>query len=72
MALESTNDLKDMPHLVVLKTSTGVQIFEYEGPGCLKAAHDFAERLAIERGDAQVLVAMRYRRITGPEAHAML
>ena len=72
MALESTEDLKDMPHIVVLKTKTGAQVFEYEGPGCMEAAHDFAQKLVIERGDGQVLVAMLYRKITGADALDML
>ena len=72
MALESTDDLKDMPHIVVLKTKDGAQVFaqvfEYEGPGCMESAHVFAQKLAIERPDGQVLVAMLYRRMIGPEA----
>ena len=72
MALESTDDLKDMPHIVVLKTKADAQVFEYEGPGCLEAAHAFALKLAIEREDGQVLVAMRYRKITGPDAMRIL
>lgn len=71
MALESTDDLKDMPHIVVLKTKAGAQVFEYEGPGCMEAAHAFAQKLATERSDGQVLVAMRYRKITGPDAMHM-
>jgi len=72
MALESTDNLKDMPHIVVLKTTSGAQVFEYEGPGCMVAANAFAMKLAIERPDSQVLVAMQYRTITGPDALHML
>ena len=63
----TTDELKDLPHVVILKTASGAQVFEYEGPGCMLAAHDFAQKLAIERDDGQVLVAMRYRKITGGE-----
>jgi len=72
MPLESTDDLKDMPHIVVMKTRAGAQVFEYDGPGCMEAAHAFAQKLAIERKDAQILVAMSYRTITGPDALDML
>jgi hypothetical protein len=68
MALETTDDLKDLPHIVVLRTKAGVQMFEYSGTGCMEAAHEFAQKLAFERDDGQVLVAMCYRRLTGQNA----
>jgi hypothetical protein len=73
MSIKITDDLKDMPHIVVLKTpGGGLLLHEYEGPGCMEEAHAFAQKLSMEREDGQVLVAMRYRKITGPDAIQML
>ena len=68
MALESTDDLKDMPHIVVLRTDSGCQCFDYKGPGCMERAHEFAVKLSRERRDACVTVAMRYRQLYGINA----
>ncbi|MBT9571431.1 hypothetical protein PTW32_01710 [Dechloromonas agitata] len=64
----STDDLKDLPHLVIIKTDSGFQMKEFEGEGCMERAHEFAETIGTERSDAVVLVAMHYRKITGPDA----
>ena len=72
MALTSTDDLKDMPHVVILKTKQGAQVFEYEGPSCMEEANVFAMKLFAERPDGQVLVARRYRKLTGLDAMHML
>jgi hypothetical protein len=65
----TTDDLQDLPHLVVLKPSHGSpQLFPYEGPGCMERAHEFAQKLSLEWHDGTVEVAMRYRRITGSAA----
>lgn len=68
MALESTDDLKDMPHVVILRTDAGCQVFDYAGPGCMERAHDFAMKLSHERPDGCVTVAMRYRQMYGVAA----
>ena len=64
----TTDDLKDLPHIVVLRTNSGYQVFDYSGPGCMGRAHGFAMKLSSERPDACVTVAMRYRQIYCVEA----
>jgi hypothetical protein len=68
----STDDLKDLPHIVVVKTDSGLQMKEFDGEGCMERAHEFAVAIGTERTDAVVLIAMRYRRITGPDAQNLL
>ena len=64
----TTNDLKDLPHIVVLRTNSDCQCFDYSGPGCMERAHMFAVKLSSERPEACVTVAHRYRQIYSAEA----
>lgn len=66
MAIESTDDLKDLPHVVILRRGNEMTIREFAGAGCMERAHDYAQREALGARDVEALVAMRYRRIGGP------
>ena len=64
----TTDDLKDLPHVVVLRTDTGCQCFDYSGPAAMQRANEFAMKLFSERPDACVTVAMRYRQLYSSQA----
>jgi hypothetical protein len=65
----TTDDLRALPHIVVLSTLTVTRLFEFEGADCQERAHVFAQKLALEHHDGRVIVAAAYRTITGPRSH---
>jgi hypothetical protein len=62
----STDDLKDLPHVVIVEDHKTLDITEFEGEGCMEKAHEHGQRRAMENRDAKVMVCFRIRTITGP------
>jgi hypothetical protein len=63
----STDDLKDMSHMVVVQNQTTLEMTEFEGAGCMERAHVFATQAALNNPGCRVIIGMRYRTMTQPD-----
>jgi hypothetical protein len=66
----STDDLKDIPHVVTITDHEGLALetLDFEGTGCMEAAHLWAQTHSMQMRGVVVTVACRVRRITTPPA----
>jgi hypothetical protein len=63
----TTDDLKELPHVVIVLMSDGSRVVEFERetqPSPMEAAHDYAQKAALEVRHGRVLVAARVRTLT--------
>lgn len=71
MSLASSDDLQELPHVVVVESTNPatLRIAEFDcGALGQKAAHEFAQNMATQPGVHRVLVTARYRTLGKLEA----
>lgn len=60
----TTDDLKDIPHVVIVETTGEIRIAEFEReakPSPMMAAHDYAQSIACGDFHGRVIVTARVR-----------
>lgn len=60
----TTDDLKDIPHIVIVESAAGIRVAEFERdakPSPMMAAHDYAQSIAAGDFHGRVIVAARVR-----------
>lgn len=57
----TTDDLKDIPHVVIEESAAGIRLVEFEGTGCDLRAHEHAMKVAAGDFHGRVIVACRIR-----------
>lgn len=60
----TTDDLADVPHVVIVESAAGIHLVEFERdtkPNPMLAAHDHAQRIAAGDFHGRVIVAARVR-----------
>lgn len=60
----NTDDLNDIPHVVIVESADGIRIAEFERdakPSPAHAAHDYAQRIACGDFFGRVIVTARVR-----------
>jgi hypothetical protein len=60
----TTDDLNDIPHVVIVESATGIRLTEFEReakPSPMIAAHDYAQSIACGDFHGRVIVTARVR-----------
>lgn len=71
MADISTDDLKGLPHMVILKSETELKVIEFTGDDAMEKAHEAAQDMAMKGWPGCITVAVRIRQLC-PMRHERL
>lgn len=68
----STDDLKGLPHMVILKSETELKIVEFTGDDAMEKAHEQAQQFVIKDWPGCITVAVRIRQLCSPRYARMM
>ncbi|MBF8281287.1 MAG: hypothetical protein HW378_202 [Anaerolineales bacterium] len=68
----STDDLRGLPHLVILKSETELKVIEFTGDGAMEKAHEAAQYMALKDWPGCITVAVRVRQICSMEHERLM
>ena len=63
MSSISTDDLKGLPHILVLKSESELKVIEFTGEDAMERAHEAAQELALKDWPGCITVAVRVRQL---------
>lgn len=63
MANISTDDLKGLPHMLILKSETELKVIEFTGEDAMEKAHEAAQDMALKDWPGCITVAVRVRQL---------
>ncbi len=59
----STDDLKELPHIVILQSDTEIKVLTFTGENAMEQAHVCASKMALHNYPGSITVAARVRQL---------